>query len=275
VRRREFLRLLALAAASGAALRAQRSEAQAADELYGSAEIRQREPAALHRFARAAPAAALSRAERKSRRRRSCWPPSLTSSVPRCSSISASASAGALAHAHTHLDFAQAARRYGKIGGFAHLATLIRRLRGDRPQALLLDGGDSWQGSATSLWTQGADMIGAQKRLGVDYTTGHWEFTYGAERVRQAVRNELPPVEFLAQNVKTADFEEPVFKPYALRSVNGVALAVIGQAFPYTPIANPRPFRRRVDVRHPGSGAAEDDRRSAQQGGADRRSAFA
>jgi sulfur-oxidizing protein SoxB len=83
-------------------------------------------------------------------------------------------------------------------------------------------------------------MIGAQKLLGVDLMTAHWEFTYGAKRVQAAVAKELAPMEFLAQNVKTADFEDPVFKPYTLRSVNGVALAVIGQAFPYTPIANPR-----------------------------------
>jgi sulfur-oxidizing protein SoxB len=143
-----------------------------------------------------------------------------------------------LAHAFTHLDFAAAARRYGKLGGYAHLATLVKRLRASRPHVLLLDGGDTWQGSATSLWTKGADMIGAQKRLGVDLMTAHWEFTYGAERVKQAVED--LGFEFVAQNVKTTDFEDPVFKPYSLKSVNGVALAVIGQAFPYTPIANPR-----------------------------------
>ena len=126
------------------------------------------------------------------------------------------------------------------MGGFAHLATLVKRLRASRPHALLLDGGDTWQGSAVSLWTRGADMIGAQKLLGVDLMTAHWEFTYGAARVRQAVDRDLAPIEFIAQNVKTADFEDPVFKPYSLRSVNGVAVAVIGQAFPYTPIANPR-----------------------------------
>jgi sulfur-oxidizing protein SoxB len=145
-----------------------------------------------------------------------------------------------LAHAFTHLDFEKAARRYGKAGGYAHLATLVKRLRASRPHALLLDGGDSWQGSATSLWTQGADMIGAQKRLGVDYMTAHWEFTYGAERVKRAVASELAPVRLLAQNVRTTDFEDPVFEPYALRELNGVPVGIIGQAFPYTPIANPR-----------------------------------
>ena len=123
------------------------------------------------------------------------------------------------------------------MGGFAHLATLVKRLRASRPQALLLDGGDSWQGSATALWTRGADMMGAQQRLGVDYMTAHWEFTYGQKRdpgVRQ--------FKVLAQNVRTADFEDPVFEAYALRSVNGVPVAIIGQAFPYTPIANPRYF---------------------------------
>jgi S-sulfosulfanyl-L-cysteine sulfohydrolase len=144
------------------------------------------------------------------------------------------------AYAFSHLDFETLAQRYGRLGGYAHLATLVKRLRAARPQALLLDGGDSWQGSASALWTRGADMIGAQKRLGVDFMTAHWEFTYGAERVLEAVKNELGPIELLAQNVRTLDFEEPVFRAYALRPVNGVPVAIIGQAFPYTPIANPR-----------------------------------
>jgi sulfur-oxidizing protein SoxB len=147
------------------------------------------------------------------------------------------------AHALTHLDFARAARRYGKTGGFAHLATLVKRLKAGRPGALLLDGGDSWQGSATALWTNGQDMIDASKLLGVDVMTGHWEFTLGADRVRHVVENDFRGhIEFLAQNVKTADFGDPVFAPYTLREQNGVPFAIIGQAFPYTPIANPRYF---------------------------------
>ncbi len=147
----------------------------------------------------------------------------------------------ALAHAYTHLDFERAARRYGKVGGFAHLATLVKRLKAGRPGALLLDGGDTWQGSATSLWTKGQDMVDACKLLGVDAMTGHWEFTYGQERVQQVVDGDFKGrIDFIAQNVKTADFGDPVFKAYALREVNGVRLAIIGQAFPYTPIANPR-----------------------------------
>jgi len=145
------------------------------------------------------------------------------------------------AHALTHLDFLQAAKTYGVVGGFAHLATLVRKLRAGRPGALLLDGGDTWQGSATALWTRGQDMVDACKLLGVDMMSAHWEFTYGAARVRQLVDNDLAgKIEFLAQNVKTSDFGDPVFKPYAMREVNGVRIAVIGQAFPYTPIANPR-----------------------------------
>ena len=146
------------------------------------------------------------------------------------------------AHAFTSLDFERAARRYGRMGGFAHLATLVARLRATRPGALLLDGGDSWQGSAVSLWTQGRDMIAAQKRLGVDVMTGHWEFTYGAARVREAVKNELGRIAFLAQNVETADFGDPVFEPWTMREVSGVPVAIVGQAFPYVPIAHPRRF---------------------------------
>jgi sulfur-oxidizing protein SoxB len=147
------------------------------------------------------------------------------------------------AYAFTHLDFERAARTYGKVGGFAHLATLVKRARAERPGALLLDSGDTWQGSAVSLWTRGADMIAAQRELGVDLMTAHWEFTYGAERVQQAVEKDLADrIEFVAHNVKTQDFGDPVFKPWTMREVNGVPVAIIGQAFPYTPIANPRYF---------------------------------
>ena len=149
----------------------------------------------------------------------------------------------AKAHAFTHLDFTAAARTYGKVGGFAHLATLVKQLRASRPQALLLDGGDTWQGSATALWTDGQDMVDASRLLGVDMMSAHWEFTLGARRVQQIVENDFKgKTAFLAQNVKTIDFGDPVFEPYAMRQMNGVSVAVIGQAFPYTPIANPRHF---------------------------------
>ena len=145
------------------------------------------------------------------------------------------------AHALTYLDFDQAAQRYGKVGGFAHLATLVQRLRASRPGALLLDGGDTWQGSGTALWTKGQDMVDACKLLGVDVMTGHWEFTLGMERVKEIIEKDFAgKVDFVAQNVKTTDFGDPVFKPYVVKPINGVPVAIIGQAFPYTPIANPR-----------------------------------
>ena len=156
----------------------------------------------------------------------------------------------AMAHAFTYLDFDKAARRYGKVGGFAHLATLVKRLKASRPGALLLDGGDTWQGSATALWTDAQDMVDASKLLGVDVMTGHWEFTYGMERVKEIIEKDFKGgsgsgaaaqrIDFVAQNVKTTDFGDPVFAPYVIRPINGVPVAIIGQAFPYTPIANPR-----------------------------------
>jgi sulfur-oxidizing protein SoxB len=145
------------------------------------------------------------------------------------------------AHAYTHLDYVEAARTYGKVGGFAHLATLVRQVRAQRPGALLLDGGDTWQGSATALWSNGQDMVEATKLLGVNLMTGHWEFTYGAKRVQEVVGKDFKnQIEFLAQNIRTSDFDDPVFKAYTLREINGAPVAIIGQAFPYTPIANPR-----------------------------------
>jgi len=147
------------------------------------------------------------------------------------------------AHAFSHLDFARAAGKYGGLGGFAHLATLVKQVRAGRVASLLLDGGDTWQGSATSLWTRGQDMIEAQTLLGVDIMTGHWEFTYGAARVKEVLEKDFAGrIEFLAQNVETSDFGDPVFKAYTIRSLGGIPVAVIGQAFPYTPIAHPRRF---------------------------------
>jgi sulfur-oxidizing protein SoxB len=158
------------------------------------------------------------------------------------------------AHAFTYLDFAAAAETFGKVGGFAHLKTLIDRKRAEVAdgQSLLLDGGDTWQGSATALWTRGKDMVEACNRLGVDIMTGHWEFTYQEEEILKNI-SEFKG-EFIAQNVRVSEealfdgapaYDEDsghAFKPYTIRTMGGRRVAVIGQAFPYTPIANPARF---------------------------------
>ena len=147
------------------------------------------------------------------------------------------------AHAFTYLDFKEAAQKYGKVGGFAHLKTLVDQIRAQRPGALLLDGGDTWQGSWTALQTNAQDMVDAQLELGVDIMTAHWDMTYGMDRVTEVVENDFDgKINFLAQNIITTDFEEPVFDPYVIKEINGVPVAILGQAFPYTPIANPRHF---------------------------------
>jgi S-sulfosulfanyl-L-cysteine sulfohydrolase len=151
------------------------------------------------------------------------------------------APSSAEAHAFTYLNFEAAAKTYGKVGGFAHLATLVKRLKANRPGALLLDGGDTWQGSGTSLWTNAQDMVDACKLLTVDVMTPHWEMTYGMKRVQEIVEKDFKGrIDFVAQNVVTNDFGDQVFAPYTMKEMNGVKVAIIGQAFPYTPIANPR-----------------------------------
>ena len=165
---------------------------------------------------------------------------------------------GIEAHAFTYLDFENAARKYGKVGGFAHLATLVKRLRAERGDgnSLLLDGGDTWQGSGTAYWTRGKDMVGACNLLGVDVMTGHWEFTYLEKEIIQNI-GEFKG-EFVAQNISVNEdalfdyafadfpgFDEDsglAFKPYTVKILNGMKVLVIGQAFPYTPIANPQRF---------------------------------
>jgi len=162
------------------------------------------------------------------------------------------------AHAFSYLNFPKAAEQYGKVGGFAHLATLVNRIRAERGlnNTLLMDGGDTWQGSGTSYWTRGKDMVGACNQLGVDVMTGHWEFTYHEREIIENV-NEFKG-DFVAQNINLTEdaqfdysFEDfdgfneddgRAFKPYVIKNVGGARVAVIGQAFPYTPIANPQRF---------------------------------
>ncbi len=159
-----------------------------------------------------------------------------------------------MTHALTYLDFTEAAEKYGRVGGFAHLSTLIKQMRGQVADgaSLLLDGGDTWQGSGTALWTRGQDMVGATNLLGVDVMTGHWEFTYLEEEILANV--DAFKGDFVSQNTRATEdalfegvpvFDEDtghVFKPYVMKVVNGRRVAVIGQAFPYTPIANPKRF---------------------------------
>src|SRR5262245_675445 len=153
----------------------------------------------------------------------------------------------AAAYAMSSADFTTLAARYGRMGGYAHLATLVKRVRAERPgRTILLDGGDALQGSATALWSRGEDMLRAENQLGVEIFTAHWEFVYGIERVKELFGDRERPGlfrgEFLAQNVTEAGWGEPVFRPYTIREAGGVRVGVIGQAFPYTPISHPRRF---------------------------------
>lgn len=143
------------------------------------------------------------------------------------------------AYAFSSVDFANLAKSYGRVGGVDRLATLLKAIRAERPdESIFLDGGDTWQGSYTSLKTNGADMVQVMNALKTDAMTAHWEFTYGTDRVQELI--EQMDFEFLAGNVRDTDWEEPVFEAIKYFDRNGVKVAVIGQAFPYTPIANPR-----------------------------------
>ncbi|MFK7866009.1 MAG: thiosulfohydrolase SoxB [Alphaproteobacteria bacterium] len=145
----------------------------------------------------------------------------------------------AQAHALAYPDFVSLAKSYGKIGGIDRMASLVDAIRAERADnCLLLDGGDTWQGSYTSLQTGGEDMVAVMNAMGLDAMTGHWEFTYGTERVGELIDKLNFP--FLAGNVRDTEWEEPVYEAIRYFDRGGVRVAVIGQAFPYTPVANPR-----------------------------------
>jgi sulfur-oxidizing protein SoxB len=146
----------------------------------------------------------------------------------------------AAAHALTTEDFAALAGTYGRIGGLDRMATVIKAVRAERGDArvLLLDGGDTWQGSLGAYRTRGQDMVDCVKLLRPDAMTGHWEFTYGEQRVNELI--DLLGYPFLASNVRDTEWREPVFEAYRMFEKGGVKVAVIGQAFPFTAISNPR-----------------------------------
>ncbi len=142
------------------------------------------------------------------------------------------------AYALTYLDFDALAKGYGKMGGFDRIATVVKAIRAARPEALLLDGGDTWHGSYTVLKTQGQDMVNAMGALKPDAMTSHWEFTLGIDRVKEIVKGLGFP--FLGANIFDATWDEPAYDPYKIFERGGVQIAVIGQAFPYLPVANPK-----------------------------------
>jgi S-sulfosulfanyl-L-cysteine sulfohydrolase len=146
----------------------------------------------------------------------------------------------AAAYALTSEDFAALAQSYGRIGGLDRAASVVKAVRAERghERVLLIDGGDTWQGSLGSLRSKGQDMADCFKLLKPDAMTGHWEFTYGTDRVKELVQGLGFP--FLALNVRDTEWQEPVFPPYQMYQRGGVKVAVLGQAFPYTPVANPR-----------------------------------
>jgi sulfur-oxidizing protein SoxB len=145
----------------------------------------------------------------------------------------------AAAYALTSEDFSALAKTYGRIGGLDRLATVIKRVRAERgDKVLLLDGGDTWQGSLGANASRGQDMVDCMALLKPDAMTGHWEFTYGEARVQELIKGLGFP--FLALNIRDTEWNEPVFEPMKMFERGGVKIAVLGQAFPYTPVANPR-----------------------------------
>jgi len=149
------------------------------------------------------------------------------------------AAGSAQAYALTGTDFAALAKTYGRLGGLDRIATIVKAIREERGERVaFLDGGDTWQNSFTSLISKGQDMVDCMALLKPDAMVGHWEFTLGAERVKELVGKLAFP--FLAQNVRDTEWNEPAFEPMIMIERGGVRIAVIGQALPYTPIANPR-----------------------------------
>ncbi|MCV2863602.1 thiosulfohydrolase SoxB [Defluviimonas sp. WL0075] len=141
------------------------------------------------------------------------------------------------AYALTYEDFTALGKTYGKMGGMDRVATVVKAIKAARPEAILLDGGDTWHGSMTSFLTKGQDMVDVMNALGVEAMTSHWEWTYGSERVNEIV--EGLPFPFLGANIFDVEWNEPAYEPYTIFERGGVRIAVIGQAFPYMPIANP------------------------------------
>ncbi len=147
------------------------------------------------------------------------------------------------AYFDTHIAFEELAKKYGKMGGVAYISSLVKQIKAERgsDKVLFMDSGDTWQGTAIGLFTKGQAIVEVQNAIGIDVMVGHWEFTYGKEKVLELINKHLK-AEFISQNIADDMWGELIFKPYTIRDVGGVNVAVIGNSFPYTPIANPRDF---------------------------------
>ncbi|WP_028950265.1 thiosulfohydrolase SoxB [Sulfurihydrogenibium subterraneum] len=147
------------------------------------------------------------------------------------------------AYFDTYIGFEELAKKYGKMGGVSYIKSLVNRIKAERgsDKVLFMDSGDTWQGTAVGLFTQGKAIVDAQNALGIDIMVGHWEFTYGKDRVLELINKHLK-AEFISQNIADEMWGDLIFKPYTIREVGGVKVAVIGNSFPYTPIANPKEF---------------------------------
>ncbi len=146
----------------------------------------------------------------------------------------------------TYIDFDRLAKKFGRMGGFAHIKTVVDKVRKDRgaDKCLFLDSGDTWQGTAIGLKTGGEAIVKAQNMMGVDVMVGHWEFTYGKDQVLKLTGDKdkkgMLDAEFISQNISDEEWGELVYKPYTIRSVGGAKIGVLGQSFPYTKTANPK-----------------------------------
>lgn len=146
----------------------------------------------------------------------------------------------------TYIDFERLAKRFGRMGGFAHIKTLVDRIRHDRghDRCLFLDSGDTWQGTAIGLKTGGEAIVKAQNMMGVDVMVGHWEFTYGKEQVLKLTGDKdnkgMLDAEFISQNISDEEWGELIYKPYTIKNIGGAKIGILGQSFPYTKTANPK-----------------------------------
>lgn len=119
-------------------------------------------------------------------------------------------------------------------GGLARLYTLVQRLRGEVPGTLLFNTGDTVQGSAEALFTQGQALVDVLDRFGIDaFAPGNWDYLYGKARFLEHFGRGSDGREgcrwgAVAANVYDAQSGERLLPAYRMLDVQGQRIAVLG-----------------------------------------------
>jgi 2',3'-cyclic-nucleotide 2'-phosphodiesterase (5'-nucleotidase family) len=122
-------------------------------------------------------------------------------------------------------------------GGLARMYTQIQKIRKDEKNTLLLNTGDTIQGSAEAMYTRGQALVDVLNTFGIDaFAPGNWEFVYGTQRFIEMFGPNAPKAPWNALSANLYYDGEPyadktgqhVLPPYIIKQVGNLKVGLLG-----------------------------------------------